>query len=577
MRKNRGTPVLALLLSVILVFGLTGCSAVADELDKVSGLLRSAADNEKNTGGQTEPAETAKPIESEAPSATAEAPVTDPAPETPSSAAPEPPAPEGVALLGVNYGIANKSVPFTEGDWSRIAARTEFVQFALDRDFTGDYPQLDAALYYWSKGINETYMAWVEEAAAEMKSAPGADQAASPAAYRTLLGTVVRADTSIVSLLCSAESYRFGAAHPDYGYQTAAFDPASGKPLALSDVLKDRAGFLARVGEELNAQYGKDSFFSDVKEMVGGMADEDLVWTADNGGVTLYFNPYILAPFAEGEFVVTIPYAGNENLFADRLTARPASYTAVQGTMPGIRDDVTGDGIPEAITVTLDDHGMYDDVSGDVHVHINDKDYTVWTGDSLGRKTAVVHPGNGRSYLYIINAGYNGWDCLVTVDVTGGGATYVKEEYLSLPVLEDGDLVWAYEQAIARPEHFYLSHVTDALSSNNAIGVYRAGADGAPELTSPWYELQYFHRLTIKAEVTVKTVDNDGKVTGEKTLAPGDEIILYRTDDKTWVDAWLNDADGTMVRIFADLENWPLTLEDGRPASDVFDGMMFAG
>ena len=72
-------------------------------------------------------------------------------------------------------------------------------------------------------------------------------------------------------------------------------------------------------------------------------------------------------------------------------------------------------------------------------------------------------------------------------------------------------------------------------------------------------------------------VDNNGTVTGTKELKPGDEVILYRTDDSTWVDAWLNDADGTLVRIGVDLENWPATLDDGRHADEVFDGMHFAG
>ena len=58
-------------------------------------------------------------------------------------------------------------------------------------------------------------------------------------------------------------------------------------------------------------------------------------------------------------------------------------------------------------------------------------------------------------------------------------------------------------------------------------------------------------------------------------IPAGEELILYRTDNSSYVD--MKRADGSICRLEVDLSRgWPQKV-NGMDAEECFDGMMFAG
>ena len=70
-------------------------------------------------------------------------------------------------------------------------------------------------------------------------------------------------------------------------------------------------------------------------------------------------------------------------------------------------------------------------------------------------------------------------------------------------------------------------------------------------------------------------IDEDGNVLEEGvTIAPGEKVTTFRTDDQEKID--VRTSDGRIARIKIDLTSWPMKIE-GTDVNEIFDGMMYAG
>ena len=143
-------------------------------------------------------------------------------------------------------------------EWSeeagRALAQSVCPRAALDDETAAAWPELEKAFAALNeekkKDADETYQTTLADAKERLLEDPE---------YPTTFTDsesfcVVRADSRIVSLLSVYNGYT-GGAHGYEGFSGVNIDPASGKTLALSDVVTDSAAFTALVKEELLRLY----------------------------------------------------------------------------------------------------------------------------------------------------------------------------------------------------------------------------------------------------------------------------------------------------------------------------------
>ena len=116
---------------------------------------------------------------------------------------------------------------------------------------------------------------------------------------------VQRADNLIVSVRQDEYQYT-GGAHPMYATGGFNIDPLTGENLTISDVVTDFSGLVELLGEKLVEKYGEDIFYDSPEVMLQEYTPEQFGWTMGYQGITFYFTPYELAPYAAGAPMVTI-------------------------------------------------------------------------------------------------------------------------------------------------------------------------------------------------------------------------------------------------------------------------------
>ena len=143
---------------------------------------------------------------------------------------------------------------------------------------------------------------------------------------------VQRADSRIVSFWDMDSSY-VGGAHGSYYAHGVNFDPASGKRLALSDVVTDLEAVYQYVKEDVKSQ-DDGSLYPEYEETLeamfqNGSGDEgQLEWIMDRDGITVVFNPYVLGPWSEGSLESRMTFADCPDLLLE--TYRAGAGAAVQ-------------------------------------------------------------------------------------------------------------------------------------------------------------------------------------------------------------------------------------------------------
>ncbi|CCH55444.1 hypothetical protein BN8_04703 [Fibrisoma limi BUZ 3] len=132
-------------------------------------------------------------------------------------------------------------------------------------------------------------------------------------------GDTLHATPKILSVKVSTYAYT-GGAHPNSSTSLYTFDRATGKPLALADLVTDTTALISivekafRKHQELLPQYNLEErgyFLRDGKFFlpanVGVVRD----------GLLFYYNPYEIAAYAVGPIEVTVPYSQLQAILND--------------------------------------------------------------------------------------------------------------------------------------------------------------------------------------------------------------------------------------------------------------------
>lgn len=136
----------------------------------------------------------------------------------------------------------------------------------------------------------------------------------------------------------------------------------------------------------------------------------------------------------------------------------------------------------------------------------------------------------------------------------------------------DDEKDYSARQVLTDPNRFVLDTYTQMLGTAYGYDSYHVGTDGLPVHEHDWHRICFETELTLRKDLTVSVVREDGKTTGTTTLKAGEKALYYRTDGENWADLKL--SDGRIVRVHPRQGDGEWTL-DGINLEEVFEGMVF--
>ena len=136
-----------------------------------------------------------------------------------------------------------------------------------------------------------------------------------------------RADTVAVSIL-EASHTKLGSELEYWGMNGLNYDTQTGQQLKITDVITDMSKLPELVKAELNSHMWSADFFSEtaVEDYFEAMSPEDLSWTLDYNGVTLYFSAGIFAEEGFGRSSATLTFEQYPELFQEKYKRVPEAY-----------------------------------------------------------------------------------------------------------------------------------------------------------------------------------------------------------------------------------------------------------
>ncbi len=200
-----------------------------------------------------------------------------------------------------------------------------------------------------------------------------------------------RADTFAISFI--QKEYTGGAGvHGMYGWQGVTLSTATGTPIALDSIVKDKQGMTKAICAQLRKDY-QDRVYAEMEQTVAEMAEKNMLnWTLDPRGITFYFNPYGIAPYAAGLLTASILFREAPELF----------HSAYRQEAPSYAQPFTA---ACDLTVDLNDTGHRSTVyvypfAGTIHLIMNGKEMS-FPASLTDLQPVFIHLEDGRNYLYI--------------------------------------------------------------------------------------------------------------------------------------------------------------------------------
>ena len=398
--------------------------------------------------------------------------------------------------------------------------------------------------------------------------------------------SIERLDSKVISVRENYYGY-WGGAHGMYGDSGYTYDLTTGEKIGIYDVVKDEDTLLEVLTEKIQELYPdvwEYDLEGDNDAILTAIDDEENInWTMQTDGITIYFNPYAIAAYAAGEQTVPIRFDEYPDLFTGSYGNSEVEDWAKDGSE--LQADIDGDGDIEIISVWeryfYEEDYSYSYVDG-FQISVDDQTYE-FDGSSFDTEYTFVKKGSNY-YLYIFTQQESDYNYIYMYDLTGGEPKALGEMQGSLATAPgayayeyDENSYSEYSGVITSLDQFYIYVRTNIAGTRSGRYEAKVGADGKIEASGD--QLIYYNSgpdypdLTAKKDMTYDTVDEDGNVTGTKDVKNGDTIIYYRTDDEGFADMKTND--GTIIRLNIDDSEWPYTI-DGEDIQSLFDGIVFA-
>ena len=440
-------------------------------------------------------------------------------------------------------------------------------------NLTGDDEIRYSALENALEAKNEKYTREANTMFENLKAAADADPAAAEGyewGYSDQKDfSVVRADDRILSL-CGHYTTFTGGAHGGNDYISLNLDSETGKELALRDISKDAVALVDTIKEALKEKYPDyDIALIDSADMVSeGIADSK-AWTLGYDGFSMWFGAGDISAYAVGTLNVTIPYAGNEALFAEKYL--PEKINAGYELFEDYADlDVDGDGDLEHLELypESDEDWYFDkmkiDLDGEI---VTEKDLMAYGFDS-----SIIRM-DGKTYLYIQYSGDNDGGSTSVYDLTGGKPVLVDSTGFIKYRMYDQDTACGYRYALTDPEYTIMGIDTSVLGSALSYSYMRVSGEGIPQIVDGIY-LNTMASLKLKQDIEGELIDPaTGESAGTKVLKAGSECTAYKSDLTSSV--IVTTEDGEQVRF--EYKPGVPSYVNGIDTDEVFEGIMYAG
>ncbi|MCR5701479.1 MAG: DUF3298 and DUF4163 domain-containing protein [Lachnospiraceae bacterium] len=460
-----------------------------------------------------------------------------------------------------------------------------YAQVQLTDESQNAYPDLGKALETFNKNQEENFLSefdgYVSDARSLYDDLENKEDFIECYDYKDI--NIVRADNSYLSVRVNEENY-MGGAHGWYGSGGYNYDVASGKELALKDIIPDIATLQSIVKDKLKEKYSDlaemDLVDESVPEYLTGEADQGCSWFINPCGVDIYFGVYQLGSYAAGSQTVSILYDENPELFCEDFRKQNGNYVEAVNNWEQVSADLNGDGNIDTYCIEPDEdeYGWVNSIN--VTINGNKTNVEVY-GYEI--HPYLVHTGD-KSYFYIEQVEDNDYRMTVALRVNDDTVEKISEyngyitDRLPTPDYEsDWNSYWS--AAFTTPDDIYVGDTIQIFSTHT--GFAKAYINDNGELTKVddyYYAMQYSNDYNITANKDIKAdiVDKDSlEVLSENDVLPsGTKIAVYGTLGDDTVD--VIDSNGKVYRLAIKSDDWPQTIE-GVDIEELFDGIMFAG
>jgi hypothetical protein len=252
-----------------------------------------------------------------------------------------------------------------------------------------------------------------------------------------------------------------------------------------------------------------------------------------------------------------LPRSGNEELFREKGTAVPESFTRILEINEDFYFDPDGDGTVDRLCVSASpEKGRYKKAE----VSLNGNTVPVYA--SADRYLPMVMQTEEHLVLYLACEENEGSGNIAVVDLSKdipaflGIPTREKDSGAGIPYLteEDG---WK-ETLPGDPNAFLLQSTVELITSFPAVTEYKVGTEGVPEQNGKAYMAVGETVLEALMNMKADLIDPDTGETLEKkrTFEVGSKWTVFRSDGETYIDFDVN-GEG-LVRLSEDSSGtWP--------------------
>ena len=386
---------------------------------------------------------------------------------------------------------------------------------------------------------------------------------------------VRRADTSVLSILYKGFQFE-GGVHGYTYYWGENYDTKTGSLLTLTDVVEDIGEFSGLIKEQLYSHWEEESFYADLDfEQYFKENLDTIPWTLDYNGITVFFNPYEIAPYANGVYVATIAFDANPELFNGDYVMAPESYGMQLDLNTLFYYDVDADGELDEILV----YGTQDEYGYMIHnVHVDQESYSELDEDEIYAynicEPHLIHMADGKNYLMIENLTDNDYRTTTLYELTSGTPVKLGHVLSGMHVTADHEADRYYKEVLSDPYDFRMDTRTWCLGTYDGYQTYYIDMDGQPVSYEDYYTFDNMPEFTVKKDFDLKIVDEYGEIGETFTVKAGEQVTYYHTDSSQFADFIL--SDGRIGR--AELEWYEGSCSiNGIAVENLFDGIVFAG
>ena len=384
---------------------------------------------------------------------------------------------------------------------------------------------------------------------------------------------VRRADSAAFSVLYSHDYTR--GTYTDYYRSADNFDSATGRRLAVADVVTDPSELPRMINEQL--ELSNDSGFP--LEKSSGYYEPyfndpncgDFAWTLDYNGITFFFNKGAFGVENAYCYSVFVPFAAYPELFKAEYTTAPESYAVAFPANQNCAFGING----KNTEVLVKASGYMEWTYTMLFVSL-DEEYYFDDAEMFDVDPILVH-ANGRDYLYIQMSGMDDSSMIYVLDISNGHAKdcgkYPYSWYGWEDYVRDGDYTAAMEP-ITDPAAFRLSRRTDLLSTVDGYKVFCVDANGAPVSEDGLYSFDRIFTFTMLTDLDAVLVDENGAELGSVTLHEGTHVDYVATDAEAV--GILRIEGGRLAKVTVEHVDYQYCI-GGTPIGEIFDGLMYAG